>query len=132
MDHPERRQSPRLKLIGAHVIYRLNKGRYSLKLLHDISKSCARFDVDHALELGDYLEIILIIPKKERIYLKCSIIRVSNPDSEYPPYVVAKFLPFTTDERYNSMKSFHQLHELIDEYLLSEKLSKKIPLKWKS
>jgi hypothetical protein len=135
MNYIERRQSPRLKIVGAHVIYKIDKGRYSLKQLHDISKIAARFDVDHKLELGDYLEIIIIIPKKKRIYLKCTIIRVSDPDSDLPPHVVVKFLPFKEDERYNSMKCYHQLHQLIDEYLLSEKLSKKIPLKplkWKS
>ena len=70
MNRLERRQSPRLKLIGAHIIYKLNKGRYSLKLLHDMTISHARFEVDHKVELGEFIELIIIIPKKERIYIK--------------------------------------------------------------
>jgi hypothetical protein len=124
----ERRQSPRLKLSGAYVIYKLDKGRYSLKLLYDLTKSHARFEIDHKVELGDRIELIFIIPKKEKIYIKARVLRVSDPVSEFPPYAVVQFLPFGKDERYNSMKCFNQLQKLIDEFLLSEELAGKISL----
>jgi hypothetical protein len=128
----ERRQAPRLKLVGAHVIYRLNKGRYSLKWLYDITKTSARFEVDHEMELGDILELVIIVPKNEYIHLKGSIIRLSDPASQDAPYVVVQFLPFEGNEQSNSKESYQQLSKLIDSYLLSEKLAAKIPVTWRS
>ena len=132
MPEIERRQSPRLKLVGAHVIYKWINGRYSLKKLCDITKISARFEVDHEMEIGDMLELVIIVPKNEHIHLKGAIIRLSDPASKEPPYVVVKFLPVGREKRTNSIGSYQQLNKLIDSYLLSEKLAAKIPVTWRS
>lgn len=132
MPEIERRQSPRLKLVGAHVIYKWINGRYSLKRLCDITKTSARFEVDHEMKIGDMLELAIIVPKNEHIHLNGAIIRLSDPASKEPPYVVVKFLPVDREEKANSIESYHQLNKLIDSYLLSEKLAAKIPVTWRS
>jgi hypothetical protein len=117
MNGIERRHADRLQIIGANVIYTLNNGQFGLQPLNDLTMSSARFEIDHIMKDEDIIELELIIPGEDKVYVKGKVIRLSNPAFEHPPYVVIQFLPFGTDERYNSMQSYEQLKNLIDKYL---------------
>jgi hypothetical protein len=95
-------------------------GQFNLKPLNDITKSSARFEVDHPMKKGEFIELEIIIPGRKKIHVKATVIRSSIPTTEHPPYVVVQFLPFGSDKRYNSMECYKQLSELIEQYLLPE------------
>jgi hypothetical protein len=117
MEGFDRRHSERLRFVGAQVLYRLENGQISLKPLKDISRSCACFNIENAIEIGGIIELEIIIPGREKIFVKGIVSRLSNPSLEYNPYIVVQFLPFGTDDRYNSLKSYKQLKKLIFECL---------------
>jgi hypothetical protein len=119
MNDVDRRHAVRLEVKGAEVFYKLESGQTSYKPLRDITKSSARFDVDHTIKHGDPIELEIIVPGKVNIVVKGKIIRLSDPASEHPSYAVVQFVPFGTDERYNSMLSYNQLSALIEEQQLT-------------
>jgi hypothetical protein len=118
MDGIERRHTDRLKILGANVVYTLKNGQFGLKPLIDITRSSACLEVDHPINKGEFIELEVIIPGRTKIFIKGTVTRLSDPISERPAYIVVQFLPFGTDERYNSMECYQQLIDMIEQYLL--------------
>lgn len=123
MDGFDRRHRDRLKILGAEVIYTLKNGQFAIKPLIDLTRSSARFEVEHSIQNKDFIKLEIIIPGKDKIPVKGTVIRLSDPVSEDPSYVVIQFLPFGTDERYNSMESYDLLGALIEEILMPARAS---------
>ena len=123
MDGFDRRHRDRLKILGAEVIYTLKNGQFAIKPLMDLTRSSARFEVEHSIQNKDFIKLEIVVPGKDKIPVKGTVIRLSDPVSEDPAYIVVQFLPFGTDERYNSMESYDLLGELIEEHLVSARAS---------
>ena len=92
MEGFDRRHSERLRFVGAQVLYRLENGQISQKPLKDISRSSACFNIENAIEISDFIEMEIIIPGREKIFVKGFVSRLSNPSLEYNPYVVNFYL----------------------------------------
>ena len=112
----ERRNLDRFKITGAKVSYISSDGSSNLVSLVDISKSSVRFEFNGDLETGDPLELEIDIPSKEKIKVKGHIVMISKADLKNSGYIVVQFMPFGSDERYNSTHSYNQLKEIIKEY----------------
>ena len=115
----ERRHLDRFKIPGANVSYKLPDGSSSRVNIVDITRSGVRFEINDPVIIGEIIELKIIVPRKNNIFIKGHVVWTSKPDSENPAYAVVQFLPFGSDERYNSMQSYEQLKELSEEYLQS-------------
>jgi len=115
----ERRHLDRFKIPGAEISYILPDGSLSRATLVDITRSSVRFEVKNDIKIDEIIELEIIIPRKEKIVIKGHVVWTSKSGSENPAYVVVQFLPFGSDERYNSMHTYEQLKELSAEYLQS-------------
>jgi hypothetical protein len=113
----ERRHLDRFKIPGAEVSYKLPNGSSSCVKLVDITRSGIRFETKNGVNIGEIIELEIIVPRKDKIIIKGHVVWTSNPDSKNLPYAVVQFLVFGSDERYNSMQSYEQLKELSEEYL---------------
>jgi hypothetical protein len=107
----ERRHSDRLEIPKAKVVYKTDDGITFNTTLKDMTISSIRFESNNYHNVGEFIEMEIIIPGKEKIQVKGKVIRVSNY------YITVQFLLFGSDERYNSMNSYEQLKELSEEYL---------------
>ncbi len=116
MHQVERRHLDRFKISGAKVSFNSNDRSVNLVSLLDISKSSVRFEFNGDLGPGDRLELEIKIPAKEKISIKGHIVRTSKADIEHPCCTVVQFMPFGSDERYNSTDSYNQLNEILKEY----------------
>lgn len=123
MDGFDRRHRDRLKILGAEVIYTLKNGQFAIMPLLDLTRNSARFEVEHSISNKDFIKLEIMVKGKDKIHVKGNVIRLSDPVSEDSSYIVVQFLPFGTDERYNSMESYDLLGELIEENLISAKAS---------
>ena len=117
MNGIERRYLDRFYIPGAEIRYLCKDGRSGRVPLADFTKISARFCAEHKLREGDALDLELLIPEKEAIVIKGIVILITEPDSNHSIYYVTQFLPFGSDERYNSMESHKQLTEVTREYL---------------
>jgi hypothetical protein len=115
----ERRHLDRFKIPGAEVSYQLPDGSPSRVKLVDITRSGIRLEINNPGIIGEIIELEIIVPRKDKIFIKGHVVWTSKPDSESPAYAVVQFLVFGSDERYNSMQSYEQLKELLEEYLQS-------------
>ena len=115
----ERRHLDRFKIPGAEISYKLLDGSWSCVILIDITRSGVRFEIKNTVNVGEIIELEIIVPKKDKIFIKGHVVWTSKSNSENPSYAVVEFLPFGSDERYNSMHSYEQLKELSEEYLHS-------------
>jgi hypothetical protein len=88
----ERRHLDRFKIPGAEISYKLPDGSWSRVILVDITRSGVRFETKNAVNIGEIIELEIIVPRKDKIFIK---------------------------GRYNSMHSYEQLKELSEEYLQS-------------
>jgi hypothetical protein len=113
----ERRHIDRFKIPGAEVSYKLPDGSSSRVKLVDITRSGVRFEINNPVIVGEIIELEIIVPQKENIFIKGHVVWTSKPDSENLAYAVVQFLVFGSDERYNSMYCYEQLKELSEEYL---------------
>ena len=113
----ERRHLDRFKIPGAEISYKSPDGSSSLVNLVDITRSSVRFETTNAVNIGEIIELEIIVPQKDKIFIKGHVVWTSKPDSENPAYAVVQFLPFGSDIRYNSTNSYDQLKELSEEYL---------------
>ena len=113
----ERRHLDRFKIPGAEVSYKLPDGSSSRAKFIDITRSGVRFEINNPVIIGKIIELELIIPQKDKIFIKGHVVWTSKPDSGNPAYAVVQFLVFGSDVRYNSMQSYEQLKELSEEYL---------------
>ncbi len=115
----ERRHLDRFKIPGAEVSYKLPDGSSSRVKLIDITRSGIRFEINNPVIIGEIIELEIIVPRKDKIFIKGHVVWTSKPNSENPAYAVVQFLPFGSDERYNSMQSYEQHKELSEVYLQS-------------
>jgi hypothetical protein len=117
MNGLERRYLDRFYIPDAKIRYLCKDERSACVPLADFTKISARFSAEHNLREGDPLDLELLIPDKEAIMIKGIVILITEPDSNHSIYHVVQFLPFGSDERYNSMESHKQLTEVTVEYL---------------
>lgn len=117
MEGFDRRHADRLRIIGAQISYKRKNGQKFLVPLKDLTKSSACFSIENALEIGELVDIEIIIPSKDEIHVKGMITRLSDPLEENNSYAVVQFFAFGTDERYNSLKSYDQLTKVMTEFL---------------
>jgi len=117
MESLDRRYCERFEVPGAQVLYKLNQGVCARTQLKNITKSSVRFEIKHDAKPGDFVELEIQIPRKERICAKGNIVWISN--SKPPYYSVVQFLAFSTDKRYNSLECLEQLKRVEAEYFLA-------------
>jgi hypothetical protein len=112
----ERRYLDRFEIPDAEVVYHSEENSGIRGSLADITKISVKFEIDQSFNPGDLLQLEIIIPNKERIFVKGHIVRTINPMNGQPAYAAVQFLPFGSDARYNSMESYEQLDALTVEY----------------
>jgi len=112
----DRRYLDRFEIPDARVVYQSEENSGKCGSLADITKISAKFEVSQSFKPGDLLQLEIVIPNKERIFVKGHIVRIINPLNGEPAYAAVQFLPFGSDVRYNSMESYEQLDALTIEY----------------
>lgn len=112
MENFDRRHYERLSILGAKVLYKRKNGQFGLMPVKDLTLNSICFRIEHPLRMGEYLKLFIIIPNQEAIKIRGMVTRLA-----IPTYAVVQFFAFGADERYNSMDSYQQLKELMDEYL---------------
>jgi hypothetical protein len=115
MSEIDRRHLKRFKVPDSEIEYKVGENNTSRVPLSDITKISVRFEVEHDINAGDMIELEIMIPKKKKISVKGKVVRTSDPDADVKPFAAVQFIPFGSDERYNTMKSYKQLSELSDE-----------------
>lgn len=115
----DRRKSDRFKIPGAQIVYKLPEGETSLVPLIDLTKSSAKFQTHHMIELGTSVELEIIVPETDSISLKSRVIRLADPHSEKMTGAIVMFMPFGTFEEYNPIRAYDQLNQLATSYLPS-------------
>ena len=113
----ERRYLDRFEVPDAEVVYRFAGGAESRGSLADITKISVRFETEYLFNTGDHIELEIIIPDKENITVRGNVVRLVNSQGSQSLSVAVQFLPFGSDERYNSMDSYSQLNALTTEYM---------------
>jgi hypothetical protein len=103
----ERRHADRFEIPGALVNYKLKDGLNAQTPLKDITNAGARFEIGHIINRGDFVELDIRIPGKDPISVKGNVVWATNFDA------AIQFVPFGTDERYNSFKSYKLLKSVI-------------------
>lgn len=111
----DRRSSYRFKIPEGQVNYKLSNGGSAKTELKDMTKCSVRFEIRHEVNEGEFVELSISVPEREKIFAKGNVVWVSN--SKAPYYAVIQLLPFGTDKRYNSLQCREQLKELEEEYL---------------
>jgi hypothetical protein len=112
----ERRYLDRFEIPDAEVVYHSEERSGIRCSLADITKISVKFEVSQLFNPGDLLQLEIIVPNREKIFVKGHIVRTINPANGQPAYAAVQFLPFGSDERYNSMQSYEQLDALTVEY----------------
>jgi len=113
----ERRYLDRFEIPDAEVVCRAGERSAIRGSLADITKISVKFEISMSFNPGDLLQLEIVIPNKEKIFVKGHIVRTIDPTNEQPAYAAVQFLPFGSDERYNSMQSYEQLDALTMEYM---------------
>ena len=111
----ERRYSERYPLPDAKITYKLGTGDSDETPVKDITHGGVCFEFSHSAEVGHQLEIEFEIPGKAKFVLKGNIVWTSAGSEDDPGFAAAQFLPYGTDERYNSMKNRDRLRNIIKE-----------------
>ena len=113
----ERIYLDRFEITDAEVIFRFAGANESRGSLADITRISIRFETKHAFNTGDHMDLEIIIPDKENISVRGHVVRTIESKTNSPLYAAVQFLPFGSDERYNSMDSYTQLNALTEEYM---------------
>lgn len=116
MNGIERRYLDRFEVPDARVVYRVEENIKHVGSLADITKISVRFEVGRDFNPGDRISLEIMIPDKETISVRGHVVRTINPNGEKPAYVAVQFLPFGSDDRYNSMENYSRLDALTQEY----------------
>ena len=120
------------------IYYALKWGKFN-EYLRDIVYSCSTCGkcvekckaVSRALPLIEIIETareLLLVEKMQgpmpdqtgvlkNIHVRGNVVRIVNRKGSTPLSVAVQFLPFGSDERYNSMDSYSQLNALSEEYM---------------
>jgi hypothetical protein len=112
----DRRKNERYRIPGAQIVYKLKNGHISLVPLVDLTRSSAKFQTRHPIQLGTSVDMELLIPEDVNIILRGKVIRLSDPSNEKISTAIAKFMPFRRQEKYNSLYSYNLLNKLVKEY----------------
>ena len=113
--HLKQRQIDRFKITGAEVLYHTSENLAKRVPLIDISINTVRFKLSDDFNKREILDMELIIPPKEKIFLKGKAVRISMNNPKDPDSIAVQFSPFGSDKRYNSLNSFKRLNQLIIE-----------------
>jgi len=114
----DRRYLDRLEIPGAKVEYIIQNGKTAQTGLINLTKISARFYINHKFKAGEVVELAIKIKDKETIKVKGNVVWTQNvKESEFKKAnAVVQFLPFGTDERYNTIESYELLAQLEEEY----------------
>jgi hypothetical protein len=112
----DRRYLDRFVVPDAEVEYSCDEGGKEKGSLADITKISVRFEVKQQFNPGDLINLEIVVPDKDRISVRGHVVRTIHPIEARSSYVAVQFLPFGSDQRYNSMKSYDQLDALTCEY----------------
>jgi len=106
----ERRHSDRFEIPGARVNYSQENGKKEQMPLRNITHGGICFGTEQPLEKGALVEVDIKLPGNAEIYVKGNVVWASKFDA------AVQFLPFGTDERYNSFKSYQKIKEVLTEH----------------
>ena len=112
----ERRYLDRFEVPDAEVVYSVDENEKRVGSLADITKISVRFVVSQQFNPGDIINLEIKIPNKDKITVKGHIVRTVDSLEDNCAYAAVQFLPFGSDERYNSMDSYSKLDALTIEY----------------
>lgn len=112
----DRRKNERYHIQDAQIVYKLKNGQTSLVPLIDLTKSSVKFQTRHPMQVGSSVDMELLIPENINIRLHGKIIRLSDPYNEKITSVIAKFMPFRTRDKGNTLYSYNQLNRIVEEY----------------
>jgi Tfp pilus assembly protein PilZ len=107
----ERRHSDRFEIPGARVNYYVNDGEEIQMPLKNITHGGICFEIMYPLELGELVEVDIKLPGNNEIFVKGNVVWTTELAA------AVQFLPFGTDERYNSFKSYQQIKEVLTEHI---------------
>jgi len=110
----DRRYTDRFTVPDGKVIYKLSTGKATAAPIKDITNGGLCFELDEITHIGNQIELEILIPGKTKLILKGNIRWASLGAEEDRGFAGVQFLPFGTDDRYNSMKSHDQLRAVID------------------
>lgn len=111
----ERRYTDRYPLPGAKVQYNLEGGNSDETPVKDITQGGLCFEFTHSADEGHQIEIELKIPGMGNLVLKGNIVWTSVSSGDDPDMAAMQFLPFGTDDRYNSMENHKRLKKVLQE-----------------
>ena len=106
----ERRHSDRFEVPGASVNYVLQDGNRAQMPLRNITHGGICFGIEHSLKKGDLVDIDIKLPGNAAISVRGNVVWSSRMDA------AVQFLPFGTDERYNSFTSYQKIKNLLSDY----------------
>ena len=112
----DRRNTDRFNISGAQILYKPENGEAALKPMKDLTLSGVCFQVDEKMPAGYFLELRVIIHGNESIMLKGNVVWSKFMEAEGIIFTAVQFLPFGTDERYNSMENYQKLKKLVGVY----------------
>jgi len=120
----DRRYLDRLEIPGAKVEYTCENGRTANTGLINLTKISVRFYINHKLKIDELVDLSIQVKDKEIINVKGNVIWTqSAKDNEFKKAnAVIQFLPFGTDDRYNTLQSYELLAQLEEEYIQDFKI----------
>jgi hypothetical protein len=98
----DRRHSYRFEVPGAQVKYELGNGESAEVPMKNITHGGVCFGIIDMVNEGTFMELEILFPGDVKITIKGNIVWSNESDA------AIQFLPFGTDERYNSFQC-HQL-----------------------
>ena len=124
----ERRYLDRIKIPGAEIKYAKNNGDSATVELIDLTKISVRFFSNHEFGEGELINLTILVKGHARIQVNGNIVwtHPTEENDKYKSMAVVQFLPFGTDERYNSLKSYELLAELEEKYSKNDNITKNI------
>jgi hypothetical protein len=112
----DRRHADRYKVTDGKIKYRLSSGHGDVTSIRDIAQNSASFQINHSLQPGDTLELEIIIPSKDKINLKAICVRILEQAENNLSFAAVQFMPYSTIERFNSLRTQEQMRRLIEEF----------------
>jgi len=118
----DRRNLERLEIEGAKIALRREKSvnileRYSEPYpVKDITWSSVRFITNRLLQIGEAVEIELIVPGEKKIRVRGHLVWTSTRDNSEEHYAVVQFLPFGNEKPYNPVKYKEMLKRVIERH----------------
>jgi hypothetical protein len=115
----ERRHADRFRVPGATLRIFQNGNVSENYSVTDMTKSSIRFEITHSILKGEAVKVELNIPEMDSVTLKGYVIWAVDPQVDDNATAVVQFLPFGTDERYNSIECHEHLSRIVDKYSIT-------------